>query len=70
MKKKIEAHAFDGCDKLESIIIKKDFPMYMGDGAFDNTNNCPIYVTQEEYYKSNYQWHKYADRIKRLNIAW
>ena len=55
-----------GCSSLTSIIINATTPQYLANGAFDNSNNCPIYVPCEsvEAYKSAPGWSAYASRIQ------
>lgn len=50
---------------LTSVTIEAVTPPALGSGAFDNTNNCPIYVPAEsvEAYKAASNWSTYADRI-------
>ena len=57
--------AFSSCSGLTSIIVNAASPAIIGDGAFNYTNNCPIYVPAESVsaYKSAEGWSAYADRI-------
>lgn len=57
-------YAFINCVGLESITCDATSPSSLGTSAFDNTNNCPIYVPEESVntYKTN--WSQYSDRIK------
>jgi hypothetical protein len=56
--------AFYGCSGLTSVTIEAETPQTLGSGAFDNTNNCPIYVScgTLEAYKT--AWSNYASRIQ------
>ena len=56
--------AFYQCSSLTSITINATTPPTLGSGAFDNTNNCPIYVpcASVDAYKS--AWSNYASRIQ------
>ena len=69
--------AFIGCTSLTSITIHpttpptattKDLQEGQKFGAFDNTNNAPIYVPVEsvEAYKTANGWSEYADRIQAI----
>ena len=55
--------AFSSCTNLTSITVNAVTPPTLGSYAFDNTNNCPIYVPCEsiDTYKS--VWSSYASRI-------
>ena len=61
--------AFSHCSGLTSVTIEAETPPALGNGAFTNTNNCPIYVPcgSVESYKS--AWPDYASRIKNQPIA-
>ncbi len=56
--------AFCVCTGLTSVTIEAETPPTLDSYAFDNTNNCPIYVPcgTLDAYKS--AWSDYADRIK------
>ena len=60
--------AFEDCTGLESIFIEAVNPPAGGNGMFDNTNNCPIYVPAEsvDAYKEAEYWSNYADRIQAM----
>ena len=62
----IGTHAFEGCTALESIYVRSTTPPTLNTGAFDNTNNCPIYVISDlvNVYKSASGWSNYASRIQ------
>ncbi len=62
--------AFFLCDNLTKINVNIQTPFAIGDGAFDNTNNCPIYVPNEslEAYKTTQGWSAYADRIFGIDV--
>lgn len=69
--RKIDAGAFNGCTSLSSITINTEWnipPITLGSGAFDNTNNCPIYVPSNsvEAYKTTTGWSDYASRIQAM----
>ena len=68
----INDSAFDGCSGLTSITVETTTPPSIGSGAFDNTNNCPIYVQCESYEDYYVSWTAYADRIALENgqIVW
>ena len=61
----IQDWAFKHCFALNSITIKATTPPTLGSSAFDDTNNCPIYVPAESVnsYKNASNWIEYADRI-------
>ena len=61
-------YAFAYCSKLTSITIKATTPPTLGSSAFDNTNNCPIYVpaASVDTYKTATNWSAYADRIQAI----
>ncbi len=56
--------AFRDCTSLTSVTIEAETPLTLGSYAFNNTNNCPIYVpcNTASAYKS--AWPDYANRIK------
>lgn len=61
--------AFKGCTGLESVTIDSETPPGLENGAFDDTNNCPIYVPSEaiaEIYKTASGWSTYASRIQAI----
>ena len=66
----IGSKAFSGCSSLLSITVKSVNPPSLeygsNNGAFDSTNDCPIYVAAEsvDAYKS--AWIIYADRIQPI----
>ena len=59
--------AFDSCTGLTSITVYATTPPAIGNGVFDNTNDCPIYVPAKslDLYKS--AWSKYSDRILAMD---
>ena len=65
----IGASAFNGCSGLTSITINATTPPTLANtNAFNNTNNCPIYVPTEsvDAYKSASVWRNYASRIQAI----
>lgn len=64
----IDNAAFKDCSSLTSITIQATTPPTLGKQAFDNTNNCPIYVPAEsvEAYKAATNWSSLADRIQAI----
>jgi len=62
--------AFDGCFSLERITVEATTPPTLRFGAFDNTNDCPIYVPAsavDEYKNSTSTgWNVYASRIQAI----
>lgn len=64
----IDGSAFYGCSGLTSITVESTTPPTLGSGAFNNTNNCPIYVPPEsvDTYKAASGWSSYASRIQAI----
>lgn len=60
--------AFNLCLNLTSITIESTTPATLGSGAFNDTNNCPIYVPAEsvDAYKAAEGWSEYAARIQAM----
>lgn len=60
--------AFYGCIGLTSVTILPITPPLLGTNAFNNTNNCPIYVPAEsvDAYKSATNWSSLASRIRAI----
>ena len=60
--------AFDGCRSLTSITVNATTPPELRPEAFDNTNNCPIYVPSDSVntYKAASNWSGYASRIQAI----
>ena len=57
------------CSNLQSITVNATTPPTLGTGAFDQTNNCPIYVPAEsvDAYKSATTWRTYySSRIQAI----
>ena len=66
---KIGGQAFSYCNKLTSVTIQATTPPTLSNkNAFDNTNNCPIYVPAEslEAYRQATNWSNLADRIQAI----
>ena len=61
----INIEAFRGSYSLTSIIIESATPPTLYRDAFNNTNNCPIYVPRSSLatYKAASNWSAYASRI-------
>jgi hypothetical protein len=59
-------NAFCDCSCLDEIVCESTTPPTLGTQAFDNTNNCPIYVPCEVVndYKTAMNWSTYKDRIQ------
>ena len=68
----IGGSAFYNCSGLTNITVETTTPTSIGNAAFDNTNNCPIYVPCESYEDYYVSWTAYADRIALENgqIVW
>ena len=62
--------AFRYCSGLTSIVIEATTPPALGNSAFNDTNNCPIYVPSEsvETYKAASKWSTYASRIQAITV--
>ena len=60
--------AFEDCSSLTSVTVEATTPPTLGNSAFNNTNNCPIYVPSEsvEIYKVANGWSNYASRIQAI----
>ena len=67
---RIGQSAFDNCSGLTSITVEATTPASLSVSAFDNTNNCPIYVPCEsvDAYKAATNWSTYANRITSLCV--
>ena len=65
---KIEGSAFKGCKSLQSVTVNATTPPDCAPAAFDDSNNCPIYVPSEsvEAYKTKYAWNSYSSRIQSI----
>lgn len=58
--------AFLGCSGLTSIRVEATTPPTLGSDAFNDTNNCPIYVpaaSVDAYKSASIYWSECADRI-------
>ena len=64
----ISGGAFYNCSSLTGITVEATTPATLGSNAFDNTNDCPIYVPAESVnaYKSASGWSYYASRIQAM----
>ena len=62
-------NAFQDCEALVSFTIEATTPPTLGADAFDNTNDCPIYVPSAsvEAYKAANNWSTYASRIQAIS---
>ena len=60
--------AFNSCSGLTSITCNAIIPPTCTYGAFDNTNDCPIYVpaSSVDIYKAAENWSEYASRIQAI----
>ena len=62
----IGSHVFEGCSGLTSITIESTTnTLGLGTSAFNNTNNCPIYVYRLSYMTAT-NWTSYASRMQRI----
>jgi hypothetical protein len=55
--------AFEGCETLTSVTIEAETPPTLGEKAFYNTNNCPIYVPCNAVNAYKTAWSGYTYRI-------
>lgn len=64
----IDNRAFVLCAGLNSITCEAITPPTLGDYAFNETNNCPIYVptASVDTYKAASGWSNYASRIQAI----
>ena len=64
----IGSSAFLNCSGLTGVTIEAVTPPTLGNNAFNNTNDCPIYVPSGsvETYKSASNWSTYASRIQAI----
>lgn len=60
--------AFYDCTSLTAITCEAETPPSVDGGAFDNTNNCPIYVPAASVnaYQTASGWSSYASRIQAI----
>ena len=61
-------YAFENCTSLESITVLPKEPPRLYWGAFEDTNDCPIYVPHESVYvyRTATEWKKYRNRIQPI----
>ena len=61
----IGINAFKNCSNINRIDVGASTPPSLGLGAFDNTNNSPIYVLESSYddYIAAEVWSNYSNRI-------
>ena len=62
----IDYQAFAFSSKLTSITINAATPPTLGTNAFQNTNNCPIYVPSSSVDAFKSAWPQYASRIQAI----
>ena len=64
----IEDDAFNGCVGLTNVTVNTTTPPTLGSRAFNNTNDCLIYVPSAsvETYKAATNWSNYANRIQAI----
>ena len=68
--KSIGYYSFGYNQNLSSITCLSQIPPSAGQGMFEGTNNCPIYVPNEsvDAYKTASGWSAYADRIFGIDV--
>lgn len=59
--------AFEGCSGLTSVTAESTTPPTLSDKAFDNTNDCPIYVPNASVDAYKTDWSDYTSRIEPMN---
>ena len=64
----IGEYAFYYCNSLTSVTINTTTPPTLGGGAFNYTNDCPIYVPAASVnaYQTASNWSNYASRIQAI----
>jgi len=66
----ISSYAFEGCSNLTGITINAVTPPTLDNAnAFNNTNNCPIYVpceSKQAYKTASYHWTSLSSRIEGI----
>ena len=63
-------NSFRNCSGLTGVVCRATTPPSLANvSAFNNTNNCPIYVPDAslEAYKTATNWNAYADRIRPIS---
>lgn len=65
----VDVAAFDGCTGLEYVIFEATVPPTLGANAFQQTNDCPIYVPDESVlaYQTATNYTSYSARIKGIS---
>ena len=59
--------AFHYCSSLENVTVNPTTPPTLfHDNAFDDTNDCPIYVPSESLFDYQQSWWKYEDRLEAI----
>lgn len=61
-------NAFGSCTSLTSITVNAVTPPTLGIGAFDDTNNCTIYVPAASLSAYQSAWSTYASRIQAIPL--
>lgn len=62
----IGGSAFGDCSSLQSITCLAVVPPILDESAFDNTNDCPIYVPSGSLTDYQSEWADYEDRIQAI----
>ena len=60
----IDFFAFGNCSSLTNITVNATTPPTLNFGAFDDTNNCPIYVPANSVSAYQSAWSEYEYRIQ------
>ena len=59
--------SFGDCTSLTSITCLATTPPFLSSAAFDNTNNCPIYVPAESIGEYEFEWAIYRSRLRTIS---
>jgi hypothetical protein len=62
----IGSNAFKSCSNIPSFTFTSPTPPTLGSGAFDNTNDVPIYVPCHSVPSYNSAWSSYTSRIQGI----
>ena len=64
----IGIEAFENCLRLNAITIEATTPPALGSDAFNNTNNCPIYVHCRVFEDYKEAWPQFEDRLRKIEL--
>lgn len=63
----IDDYAFSSCTNLNEIVCLATVPPSLGEYPFNNTNDCPIYVPDNNVLEYQVTWTDYASRITPIS---